>query len=287
MNYATGLALLAIFFWSTLAISAEKLSGVPIFFQLGVAFAIPGLGSFFFLRRLSIRNWLEIVFCSAGLIGYHLSLFAALRLAPAATANLINYLWPLFLVLMTPLFFPTKKLSFKVLWAASLCLLGVFLLVGSAPLSKDFLQGYVLAFLAAFLWPIYSLMKSRFSQLPESTSLVWSCLIASTFFFIASSLSEPFPQNLSQQELILLIWMSLFPFGAAFYLWGMALKKGDSRNIGLLSYLTPLLSTAWLFLFSDQSFQRPQLLGLTLILGGLLFGSGILARLRSGKASNS
>jgi drug/metabolite transporter (DMT)-like permease len=32
--------------------------------------------------------------------------------------------------------------------------------------------------------------------------------------------------------------------GAAFFLWDKALKTGDARHIGILSYLTPLLSTA-------------------------------------------
>ena len=33
------------------------------------------------------------------------------------------------------------------------------------------------------------------------------------------------------------------PLGGSFFLWDAALKRGDARQIGVLSFLTPLLST--------------------------------------------
>ena len=44
----------------------------------------------------------------------------------------------------------------------------------------------------------------------------------------------------------------LGPLGAAFYVWDMALKRGDARRIGILSYLTPLASTALLLLLTGR-----------------------------------
>jgi hypothetical protein len=41
----------------------------------------------------------------------------------------------------------------------------------------------------------------------------------------------------------LIVAVGLGPLGAAFYLWDAALKRGDARRIGILSYLTPLAST--------------------------------------------
>ena len=48
---------------------------------------------------------------------------------------------------------------------------------------------------------------------------------------------------LSLQDGIYLVAMGLGPLGAAFYLWDAALKRGDARHIGLLSFITPLGST--------------------------------------------
>ena len=54
----------------------------------------------------------------------------------------------------------------------------------------------------------------------------------------------------SGQDWALMAVMGLGPLGAAFFLWDAALKKGDARQIGILSYLTPLASTALLVLAS-------------------------------------
>ena len=37
-----------------------------------------------------------------GLFAYHFLLFIALRHAPPVEANLVNYLWPLFIVVLSP-----------------------------------------------------------------------------------------------------------------------------------------------------------------------------------------
>ena len=49
---------------------------------------------------------------------------------------------------------------------------------------------------------------------------------------------------LSVQDWLLVALCGLGPLGAAFFVWDMALKRGDARQIGILSYITPLGSTA-------------------------------------------
>jgi drug/metabolite transporter (DMT)-like permease len=41
-----------------------------------------------------------------GLFGYHFLLFLALRSAPPLEANLVNYLWPLLIVVLAPVLLP-------------------------------------------------------------------------------------------------------------------------------------------------------------------------------------
>ena len=49
--------------------------------------------------------------------------------------------------------------------------------------------------------------------------------------------------TLSLRDWVLIAAVGLGPLGAAFFLWDAALKRGDARRIGILSYLTPLAST--------------------------------------------
>ena len=69
----------------------------------------------------------------------------------------------------------------------------------------------------------------------------------------------------------LIVAVGLGPLGAAFYLWDAALKRGDARRIGILSYLTPLASTLLLVALTG----RP----LTVWVGGaalLIIGAAIV-----------
>ena len=59
--------------------------------------------------------------------------------------------------------------------------------------------------------------------------------------------------KLTAQDLLLIAVLGLGPLGGAFFLWDAALKRGDARQIGVLSFLTPLLSTVTLLLVRGEA----------------------------------
>ena len=54
-------------------------------------------------QSLKTVSWNIYAFGTVGLFGYHFFYFSALRLAPAAEAGLIAYLWPLLIVFFSGL----------------------------------------------------------------------------------------------------------------------------------------------------------------------------------------
>ena len=58
--------------------------------------------------------------------------------------------------------------------------------------------------------------------------------------------------SLTARDWLLLALCGLGPLGAAFFVWDMALKRGDARQIGILSYITPLASTALLLVVTGR-----------------------------------
>ena len=64
----------------------------------------------------------------------------------------------------------------------------------------------------------------------------------------------------------------LGPLGGAFLLWDKALKLGDPRQIGILSYLTPLSSTAVLMLLGAGPFSWSIVLATAMIVGAAWLG---------------
>ena len=98
-------ALGAIALWSTLATLGLALAHVPPFLLTGLSLLIGSLIALP-LSRFDVRQWRVPVGTLAlgvyGLFGFHFLLFMALRYAPPVEANLVNYLWPLLMVVLAP-----------------------------------------------------------------------------------------------------------------------------------------------------------------------------------------
>src|SRR4051794_38219577 len=94
-------ALAAIALWSTLAAVGIELKGVPPFFLVGTALVLGGLCG---VRGVKLAGLSPALLALGvyGLFAYHFCLFLALRLAPPVEANLVNYLWPLLIVVLSP-----------------------------------------------------------------------------------------------------------------------------------------------------------------------------------------
>ena len=281
MNARSNLpALLAIGLWATLAPIGSLLSDLPPFFLTGVGLLVgSGLALFMGLR---VREALAIpprtlaagVF---GLFGFHAALFTALQMAPAVQANLVNYLWPLLMVVIAPLFLKGTSLTLRHVIAALVGFAGAALAITSGgELTGTGSWGYFFAFLAAVIWATYSLLTKRLPHFDTALVGVFA-FVSGVLSLIAHLLFEQ-PVSPSAWEWLLLVLMGLGPLGGAFYLWDYALKNGDPQRIGLLSFLTPLLSTTLLLLVTGKPLTLQLLLAGVLIIGAAILGSRVKSR---------
>src|SRR6187431_255139 len=106
-------ALGAITLWALLASLGVSLRHIPPFLLTGIALVIGSLLSLPFVAR-DESQWRipasTLALGVYGLFGFHFLLFIALRLAPPVEANLVNYLWPLLIVVLAPLLLPGMRL---------------------------------------------------------------------------------------------------------------------------------------------------------------------------------
>lgn len=267
------LGLITIFCWGSLATFSNLVIHLPPFYVLGVTFLFGALPAFFKPKQMfpNLKTTAVGVF---GLFGYHFFLFYSFRYAPAVEANLINYMWPVLMVIISPVFFKNEKLFWYHIAGAVLAVIGCVVLVfgKGGELKSEYVQGYLLAAGAAITWPLYSMTKKK---LPPVS--VWAvggfCLGASILSFLTHALIEPAVSLVAHDAWILLV-MGLGPFGLAFYCWDLALSKGDTRLLGALAYLTPVLSTLGLVLFVGQTLAQTTVIAMVLIIGGA--SSGLL-----------
>ncbi len=264
------LALGAIALWATLASLSVTLAHVPPFLMAGIALLVGALPSLLHWRQWRV-SWPTLALGIYGLFGYHFLLFIALRHAPPVQANLVNYLWPLLIVVLAPVLLPGSRLKGVHVLAALLGFAGAALVITSGrSLDGGFAWGYLPAAASAFIWATYSLLTRRVPPFPTAAIGLFAT-VSGALALLCHALLEP-TVALSTRDWALLAVLGLGPLGAAFYLWDAALKRGSAAQIGLLSFLTPLLSTLLLLLLRGEAPSLSVLLAAAMIVGAALLG---------------
>src|SRR5947209_558573 len=277
-NTATLIGFTAILMWSLLSLLTVASGTVPPFQLAAMTFAIGGgIGAATWLFRPGAaravkQRWQVWALGVGGLFGYHALYFLALRLAPPAEAQLVSYLWPVLIVLLSA-FLPRERLKPQHIAGALIALAGTMTLFAErgVTLSGAYLPGFAAALAAAFTWAIYSVLSRRFADVP-SDALAGFCLVTAALAAISHVAFEQthWPDNAVQWLAVLALGIG--PVGAAFYVWDIGMKRGDIRVLGVGSCLAPLLSTLFLVLAGYAAAS------LTLVVAALLIAiGGVLA----------
>ena len=285
---ATLAGLGAILLWGMLALLTSYTGGVPPFqltaMTFFIAFAASAIafvraGADFSILRQPPAVWLNGVL---GLFGYHALYFMALKSAPAVEASLINYLWPVLIVLFASLL-PGETLRLNHALGVVLGFAGVLLLLlggGALTLDVRYLGGYLLALACAVIWALYSVNSRRFQAAP--TLLIGAfCGVTALLSLLCHLLFEQtvLPAPTAWLPIVLL---GLGPVGLAFFAWDYGVKRGNIKVLGALSYLAPLLSSVLLIAFGQAQFHIRILLACLCIIAG-----SVVASQRGGKAAKA
>jgi drug/metabolite transporter (DMT)-like permease len=255
---ATLIGLTATLMWSLLSVLTVATGKIPAFQLAAMTFAIGAAVAFaswiwrpaaFAALRQPLTAWVVGV---GGLFGYHALYFLALRFAPPAEAGLLNYLWPLLIVLFSSLL-PGERLAPHHIIGALLGLTGTVLLFTGN--SSGFAPGQIPGLAAAFV-----------------AAVAGFCLMTALLAGLVHGMVETtvWPETIGQW--LAIIALGVGPVGAAFFTWDIGMKRGDIRVLGAASYATPLLSTAFLIL---AGFAKPS--AAIAIAAILIAGGGLIA----------
>ncbi|NQY61675.1 DMT family transporter [Cognatishimia sp.] len=251
---ATAIGFIAVLLWSFLALFTVGSAPVPPLQLNAICFGIGGsLGLIWThfsggLDQLRKIRWTVYAFGTLGIFGYHALYFSALRLAPAAEAGLIAYLWPLLIVLFSGLL-PGERLRRGHLLGGVLGFAGAALIIlgGGANFSPENLPGFALAIACALTWSSYSILSRRLGSVPTASFAVF-CLASALLSFGLHLSLETTQWPTTQLGWLSVLALGLGPVGAAFYVWDIGVKQGDIQLLGTSSYAAPLLSTVVLIL---------------------------------------
>lgn len=281
---AIKLALITVFFWSTVA-TAFKLAltqASPMQVVVISSFTSIVVLAFIYLvkkdkNQHSLSHYFTLSpkrYLLAGTINpvlYYWVLFAAYDKLPAQVAQSINYTWAIVLSLLAV---PILKQRFTKgdMIGLGFCYLGVFTVVTRFEfdnLTHISTLGVALALLSTVLWAFYWLANTKLKA-PPVTSLLLCFLSAIPSLLVIVTLNiDSF--NFTLQNTLAGIYVGLFEMSLAFVFWLKAMRVADSTaQISSLIYISPFLSLVFIYFILGEPIYAATLTGLGVICVGLI-----------------
>ena len=255
--------ILAIVFWGTLVAFSRSLTE-----QLGTLTAASGIflvgGAVgclhLVLRPGGVRRLLQLprlylAGCGALFVIYSVCFYGAVGLAvnrqQLIEVGIINYLWPsLTLILSIPVL-GRKAMIRRLLLGTALAFTGASLAVAQSgsfswEVFRENVQDngmpYLLAFMGAISWGLYSNLARRWARGAESGA-VPVFVLAKGIILTAARCLSPEAVQWTPRVVLELLYMAIFPTLLAYIFWDAAMRKGRNILVASLSYFIPLLST--------------------------------------------
>lgn len=252
---ATAIGLSAVLMWATLGVFGAGSGNVPPFLLNALCFGLSGTLALIWLAfsgkldrlRQPVRVW---AFGTLGLFGFHFFYFTAIRNAPPVEANLINYTWPLLIVLFSALL-PGEQLRIHHVVGTILGLAGAALLISGGEglrFSGGSAIGYGAAVASSLFWSSYSVLSRRLGTVPTE-AVAGFCLMTALLSALCHVALEETVWPAAPIEWASVLALALFPVGLAFFTWDIGVKRGDIQVLGAAAYSAPLLSTLLLIAF--------------------------------------
>ena len=226
------------------------------------------------VKSYGVKDYCRFAYMSfLGVFLYYALLYAALQLIPGQEAFIVNYTWPIWVMVFAVIFLK-EKLSIKRVLAMALGFIGVYIVVTRGNLAAfDFsaVEGNVLALIAACIYGLFSVLSKRNNDEKVTSTMffyIFAFIYTSAYLAVFSSL--PFP---SPSEWLGLTWIGIATSGIAFVLWQLALKYGETSKVSNIVFITPFLSLVYLAILTKEVVLISSVIGALFIVSGIVLQS--------------
>lgn len=207
----------------------------------------------------------------------------------AINLSLISITFPVFIVLLSRIFFK-EKITLNKGVGILLVLSGVVLLITKGELSKllnlSFAIGDIWMLLAAIIFALYSiLLRKKPTDLNVSAFQLSTFILGLTFmfpFFIWETLTTPAIQ-FESKTVIAILYVGIFASLTAYILWNKAIVKIGPTNAGMIYYTLPLFSGLLAYTFLNEIIGMVHLYSLLLIFSGIVIATYTFKKLKHKK----
>lgn len=281
-NKAYIFALIAVFFWSTVATAFKiALRGVDVF-QL--IFFTSLFSTLILLLTIIVQKKIKLIHkigkkniiksMTLGIINpffYYTILFSAYSLLPAQEAMVLNYTWPIMLVLLSiPLL--KQRIKLKSLIAVIISFIGILIVITKGSFSNlilSNLKGDILALGSSIIWALFWILNLK-DKNDEVIKLFLNFLSGTILSAIVLFKMKGLPEI--KFEIILpLIYIGAFEMSITFIFWLKALKLSESTDkVSQLIFISPVFSLLIINIILKEQISFYTFLGLIFIILGII-----------------
>ena len=277
-------ALLTVFLWATMAPAVKLMQdSVPtteVLFIAGVFSVVFLLGRLIAngkvkeYRTFGARNYKAVL--GLGFLGffvYEFLYYFGIAQLTASTACILNYLWPVMLVLFSCLILKEPFTTRKVI-AMVASFLGVVVLSagGNDQYGAHPVLGIIGCIVAAVSYGLFSVLNKR-EDLDQDLCMpiYWGVTMVSGL--IAGSIEGGWSMP-DLRTWLILAWLGVMANAVGYLIWAIALNDSkNSARIANFAFLVPVLSMLLSALILREQIHWNGIVALVLILGGILYQS--------------
>jgi drug/metabolite transporter (DMT)-like permease len=220
--------------------------------------------------------------CLISLLGitiFNTLIYLAGHTTTAANLSLISITFPIFVVILSHIFFGEKITARK--WLGILLVVaGVVLLITkgspSSLLNISFAIGDLWMLLAAFTFAVYSVLLKRKPENISIQAFQLSTFILGLIFlfpFFIWERAAGAPIKLESATIFSILYIGIFASVVAFVLWNKAIAKLGPSKAGMMYYTMPLFSGISATILLNEKITVIYLYSLLLILAGILIAN--------------
>jgi len=274
-----------IVFWASAPVAAKKilveLNNIQtLFYSTILSLLVIGIILVFQKKIKILKRYSAKEYWTMGILGFlgsylfYVFLYGAFSLTTASEAFVLDYTWPVW-VLILAFALLREKITLQKILAILIGFFGIVVIVTHGkPFSFEFtnLTGDLLALLGAFTFALFSVLGKKFNF--DKTISVFVYFLSALFFITVTVLtfsSIPWP---SASIWPWLLYNGILVNGVTYIFWFNALEHGDTHIISNALYLTPFLSLVYIWMFLDEKILPSSIIGLLIVVAGIVVSYG-------------
>lgn len=204
---------------------------------------------------------------------YYMVLFQAYDKLPAQVAQPVNYVWPIFLLILLAVFnhepIPGRKYVGMAISVGGVVCIS---LGGGGIEGQLSVEGITMALVSALLWATYWMVNDRLKGKLDTTTALFLGFATGSVVLGAGGLAAGAIDISNTDGLLSGIYIGCFEMGIPFLAFGTALRiTKNPALINQMCYLSPFLSLFLIAMVLGEKIAPATYAGLALIVAGLVY----------------